>query len=92
MRMHELLSTTEAATLLGVSRVSVFNMIKTGKIPAEKVGRNYVIQYADLQPYLKKQEADTCNIPDTLQRREIDSAVKKTVSEYGETLKLLQNA
>lgn len=37
------LSTTELADLLKVSRIAVFKKIRTGKIKAFKIGRNYVI-------------------------------------------------
>lgn len=47
--MNEFISTIEAAKKMGVSRVTVFNMIKDGRIKrAIKVGRNYIIP-ADFQ-------------------------------------------
>jgi excisionase family DNA binding protein len=75
-------STTEFAKILGVSRITVFNMIKDGRIQAEKVGRNYLIP------------ADSLGIDAEMtaaQKQKISKAVKKTVKEYGETLKLLAN-
>ncbi len=39
----EYLSTSELAKLLGVSRIAVFKKIKSGKIKAFKIGRNYVV-------------------------------------------------
>ena len=41
-------STAEAAKILGVSRITVFNKIKTNKIPAIKIGRNFVIRKDDV--------------------------------------------
>lgn len=41
--MEDYISTTEAAKLLEVSTVTIFNMIKDGRIKAQKVGRNYII-------------------------------------------------
>ena len=41
--MSDYISTTEAAEILNVSRVTIFNMIKDGRIDAIKVGRNYII-------------------------------------------------
>ena len=38
--LKKYLSTTEVAKLLEVSRVTVFNRIKSGEIKAEKIGRN----------------------------------------------------
>jgi excisionase family DNA binding protein len=43
-----LLSTQEAAALLGVTIGRVQQLIWDGKLPAEKVGRDYVIQDVDL--------------------------------------------
>jgi len=34
----------EVAKELGISRIAVFNKVKKGQIPAERVGRFYVIQ------------------------------------------------
>lgn len=75
------ISTSEAAKIMGISRVAVFKQIKKGKIEAEKIGRNYIIDkrslgsvYQDLTPTQKKQ---------------VTKAVKKVVREYGEALKKL---
>ncbi len=78
----DFLSTIEVAKLLGISRIAVFKRIRLGQIKAQKVGRNFVIAKSDL-PFLLK---------DTLgeeEKKQIEKAVAKTVSEYGETLKLL---
>ncbi len=40
----EYYSVMEAAELLGVSRVAIFKQIKNGKIPAQRIGRHYVIE------------------------------------------------
>jgi len=73
-------STTELAKLLGVSRITVFNMIRDGRLKAEKVGRNYLIPKDSLGIDAELTED---------QKQKISKAVKKTVKEYGETLKLL---
>ncbi|MFA6392269.1 MAG: helix-turn-helix domain-containing protein [Patescibacteria group bacterium] len=78
----DLLSTTEVAEILGISRVAVFNRIKRGEIKAEKIGRNFVVSRDQFKGVFK----------DTLDENEknvVDQAVKKVVKEYGETLKLL---
>jgi excisionase family DNA binding protein len=41
-------TTTELAKILGVSRVAVFNKIKSGDIKAQKFGRNFVIFKKDI--------------------------------------------
>lgn len=77
-----MLTTGEAAKILGISRIAIFKRIKTGKIKAKKIGRNFVIQKNDLPKILGAVLAANS-------KREIDIAVKKTVKEYGQTLKLL---
>lgn len=76
------LSTQELATLLGVSRIAVFKKIKSGKIKAEKIGRNYVIHIDEFMTavgtFISSEKKD-----------EINKIVKKAVNEYGEALKLL---
>ncbi len=72
-------STSEAAKILGISRIGVFKRIQRGKIKARKIGRNYVIS--------KKELARDTLTQDT--KHSIEQAVKKTVREYGETLRLL---
>ncbi|MFA6271909.1 MAG: helix-turn-helix domain-containing protein [Patescibacteria group bacterium] len=80
----DLLSTTEVAEMLGISRVAVFNRIKRGEIKAEKIGRNFVVSRNQFKGVFK----------DTLEDSEkdvVNKAVKKVVKEYGETLRLLGN-
>jgi excisionase family DNA binding protein len=45
----KLLSTQQAAEKLGVSLRRVQQMITEGSLPAERVGRDYVIQEKDLE-------------------------------------------
>lgn len=81
---QEFISTAEAAELLGISRVTIFNKIQSGEIKATKVGRNYVIRRTDLPGFSDGELTDE-------QKRQIETAVKRTVAEYGETLNLLGN-
>ena len=76
------LSTKELAAMLGISRVAVFQRIKKGAIKATKVGKTYVIDPAEVESIV----GTTLTGP---QKDEVDRAVKKTVKEYGETLRLL---
>ena len=78
----DLLSTIEVAKLLGISRIAVFKKIKLGQIKAERVGRNFVIHKNDLPQILGEALSKD-------KKEFIEKAVKKTVKEYGETLKLL---
>ena len=45
----KLLSTPEAAAALGVTVARVQQLIWSGRLPAQKVGRDYVIQEGDLE-------------------------------------------
>ena len=72
----------ELAKVLGLSRIAVFKKVKNGEIKAMKIGRNYAIPIESLNSILGKRLSES-------EKNEIDSAVKKTVSEYGQTLKLL---
>lgn len=78
----QLFSTIELAKILGISRIAVFKKIKSGEIKAKKVGRNFVISRSDLAEILGNTLSEE-------KKREIEKSVKKTVKEYGETLKLL---
>lgn len=82
MKEFEFLTTTEAAKLLGISRIAVFKRIKTGAIKAKKVGRNFIIPRAEFAELLETALSAT-------KKKDIEQAVKKTVAEYGTTLKLL---
>ena len=75
-------STGEMAKMLGISRIAIFKKIKLGQIEAEKIGRNYFIPATKL-PFL----VSTALNPAT--KATIDAAVRKTVKQYGQTLKLL---
>lgn len=78
----QLFSTTELARLLGISRIAVFKKIKKGEIKATRIGNSYVIDKKDLPQSLRQSLNNT-------EKRIIEKAVKKTIREYGETLRLL---
>lgn len=46
--MADLLTTTQAAVRLGVSRMRVVQLIGEGKLPAQKLGRDWMIRPKDL--------------------------------------------
>jgi len=69
------LTTTDVAKLLHVSRITVFNRVKRGLIPARKVGRNYVILREDVEALLGHTVSPQ-------QKDEIDEIVSKAVKEY----------
>lgn len=80
------ISVAELAKMLGISRVAVFNRIKKGQIPAEKIGRSFAISIEDVDEIV--QGISSKNLTED-QKEVIKKAVEKTVKEYGETLRLL---
>jgi excisionase family DNA binding protein len=78
----EYLSTAETANLLNISRIAVHKKIKSGDIPAEKVGRNYIIHKEDLSPVLKEKISPA-------EKKFITDTVSRVTSEYGELLEKL---
>ncbi|MFH0838530.1 MAG: helix-turn-helix domain-containing protein [Patescibacteria group bacterium] len=83
--MKEYYSAQEAADLLGISKVALINQIRAGKITAQRVGHAYIIAHDDL-PFVSEKGVSKG------QKKEIEEAVKKTIAEYGETLRLLKDA
>lgn len=84
MTQKNFYSTSEIAQVLGISRVAVFKKIKQGKIKAEKIGRNYAIPKSE---YL----SITGKILSTDDKNFLIEGIKKTIKEYGYTLKKLGN-
>ena len=82
MAKKEYLTIPELANILGISRIAVYRKVKKGEIKAIRIGKNYAIPKKYIDDLLGKelQEKD---------KKEIDEAIKKTVQEYGEVLKLL---
>lgn len=82
MTNKEYYTTGELAKILVISRVAVLKKIKKDQIKAEKIGRNFAIHKKELAIILG-------NSLKTEDKRTIEKAIKKTVKEYGQTLKLL---
>ncbi len=78
----EYVTIPELAKILGLSRIAVFKKVKKGEIKAIKIGKTYGISRKYVESLLGKVLGED-------EKKEIDLAVKKTVSEYGQTLKLL---
>ncbi|HOE13938.1 MAG TPA: helix-turn-helix domain-containing protein [Candidatus Saccharicenans sp.] len=82
MEKNEFMTIPQLARLLGLSRIAVYNKVKSGEIKAVRIGRTYAINTKDIADILGK----------TLTKKskeEIDQAIKKTIDEYGEVLRLL---
>ncbi len=82
MKNDKYLTIQELANILGITRIAVYKKVKKGQIKAQKIGRNFAIPKRYIAHILGK----TLNAKD---KHQIEKAVKKTVKEYGETLKLL---
>ncbi len=82
MTTHNYITIPQLAKLLGVSRVTIYNRVKKGQIPAIKIGRDYFITDQTVEEILGRKVTDQG-------KRRIDDAVHRTVSEYAEALKLL---
>ena len=53
--MSSLHTVGEVAGLLRVSTMTVYRLIRTGELPAVRIGRNYRVEDADLAAYLEAQ-------------------------------------
>ena len=45
----DLISTSEAAHKLGITAIRIRAMIRAGNLPAQKIGRDYVVKVSDLE-------------------------------------------
>lgn len=82
MAKEKFVTIPQLAEMLGISRIAVYKKVKSGQILAKKIGRNYVISDRDITNTLRK--AVTAG-----EKRQVDTAVRKAVKEYGEALKRL---
>lgn len=48
-----LLTVAEVATIMRVSNMTVYRLIKLGELPAVRVGKSYRIRQGDLEAYLE---------------------------------------
>ena len=88
MKNSEYLTIPELAEIMGISRIAVYNRVKSGKIKAIRIGRNYAIPRTEV---LEKAGDIVGKTLSANQKRLIEEAVRKTVKEYGEVLKLLKD-
>lgn len=50
----KMLTIQEVMKILGISRVTLYTIIKEGKIPAYKIGHNYRILESELEKYINQ--------------------------------------
>jgi len=72
----------QLAKALGISRIAVYRRVKSGAIPATKVGRIYAISDRTVNEILGRDLSRKS-------RDGIDKAIDCTTSEYGQVLKWL---
>lgn len=51
---NKLLTVNEVANILRVSNMTVYRLVKSGQIPAIRVGKNYRIKESDVNEYLSR--------------------------------------
>jgi excisionase family DNA binding protein len=51
---HRLLTVSEVANILRVSNMTVYRLVKSGQLPAIKVGKNYRIKESDVSEFLAR--------------------------------------
>lgn len=78
----EYYSTIEVANILRVSRKTVFQWARDGKIKAIKVGKNYIIPHSALLERLGKEIGSE-------NKSEIENAINKALKDYEKTFRLL---
>lgn len=57
-----LLTAAEVADQLRVSTMTIYRLIRTGELPAVRVGRNYRVRASDLAAYLESQVVDPASV------------------------------
>lgn len=55
---RQLLTAAEVAEQLRVSTMTIYRLIRSGELPAVRVGRNYRVREEDLAAYLDAQVVD----------------------------------
>ncbi|HCO93803.1 MAG TPA: hypothetical protein DIU00_07630 [Phycisphaerales bacterium] len=82
MKKDQYITIPQLAKIMGLSRIAVYKKVKKGQIKAVRIGRTFAID----QKYVLRILGKDLGRED---KKQIDDAVKKTVREYGQTLKLL---
>lgn len=78
----EYYSTIEAANILRVSRKTVFQWARDGKIKSTKVGKNYIIPHSAILEKLGKTLGED-------KKADIEKAIDKALKDYGKAFKML---
>jgi len=78
MKLENYISTTEAAEVMGISREAVLKQIKTGKLQAEKIAGNFLIDKNNLGTIYQEITPD--------QEKKVEKAVARVLKDYKATL------
>ena len=84
MTKEKYITIPRLADLLGVSRISIYKKVKKGQIPAIRIGRNYAITDQTIAQVLGEELSKK-------EKRQIDTAITKTIEQYGEVIRELGN-
>jgi len=82
MKKKGYITIPQLAKFLGITRIAVYKKVKKGQIKAVKIGRNFAIP----EEYIADILGNALRKED---KERIDKAIRRTVKEYGETLRLL---
>lgn len=77
-------TTAEVASLLKVSRITIFQKIKNGSLKAKKFGRNYLIPRKEIEQLVVNKGKLTEN-----EKKEIKESIDRSIKEYGEAIRML---
>ena len=80
--VRESLTISQLARHMGLSRVAVWNKVKKGRIPARKIGSQYVIDAHDANVALGNTLTDDA-------RAVVHRTVGRVIKQYGPVLKRL---
>ena len=82
MKKSEYVTIPQLAKILDLSTIAVCEKVEKGQIKAVKISGTFLIPQRDIADILGE------TLPEE-DKKEIDLAIKKTVEEYGEVLRLL---
>jgi excisionase family DNA binding protein len=82
LRKDKYITIPQLAKHLGISRIAVYRKVRKGQIPAKRLGRIYLISSRNIERILGKEI-------DARKKHHIESAVRKTVQQYGDVLRWL---
>lgn len=82
MKKEKYLTIPQLAKILGVTRIAVYKKVKKGEIKSIRIGRNFAIPIEEAENISGKTLSEE-------DKKIIDKAVNKTISEYGDVLKKL---